>query len=74
MTTLLILFTLFALPAILSLFIIKSSKPDRIMSKYLLRDFEKQEIKAKLTATPDNPCKDENEWHYHIHKLRNGKI
>lgn len=46
---------------LLYLFITRASREDRLISKYLLRDFEKPKIQATLTATPTNPLTEE-EW------------
>lgn len=41
--------------------------------KYIIGKYPLGEIKATLKATPDEPCKDFNDWQYQIFKLRNSK-
>lgn len=36
-------------------FVASASREDKLISKYLLSDFEKPKIKATLTATPSDP-------------------
>lgn len=57
----------------LCLFVKNATREDRLISKYLLRDFEKPKIKATLTATPTETLT-VDEWKDFIFVERNSPL